>query len=84
MPRQSNSGTVPWKAKNVRFPLSISDLGLWLAVTAIVLLVTSELLLSSFPYLADIVIDKKRIRLVALALGTGFLATVVMRVFQLF
>lgn len=70
--------------RNVRFPLTVSDVGLWLAVTAIVLLIASELLLSSMPYLADIVIDKKRLRLTALALGIGFLATVVMRAFQPF
>lgn len=66
------------------FPLAISDLGLWLAFTAIILLLTSELLLSSVPYLTDIVIDKKRLRLTALVLGMGFLATVIMRAFQPF
>jgi len=64
----------------MRFPLSVSDIGLWLAVTAIILLVTSELLSSSTGRLANIAIEKKRLRLVALALGLGFLATVVMRV----
>jgi hypothetical protein len=31
-----------------------------------------------------VVIDKKRLRLVAIALGLGFMATVVMRVFRPF
>ena len=66
------------------FPLSMSDISLWLAVTAIILLITSELLSSSTEYLRSIVIEKKRLRLVALALGTGFMITVVMRVFQPF
>jgi len=66
----------------MKFPLSISDIGLWLAVTAIILLVTSELLFSSTGQLGNVAIEKKRLRLVALALGIGFMATVVMRIFQ--
>ena len=62
----------------------MSDLSLWLAVTAIILLVTSELLFSSTGYIGSIVIDKKRIRLIALGLGLAFLATVIMRVFKPF
>jgi len=66
----------------MNFPLSTSDISLWLAVTAIILLVTSELLSSSTGYSRNIAIEKKRLRLVALALGAGFMITVVMRVFQ--
>jgi len=62
----------------VRFPLSISDISLWLAVTAIILLIASELLFSS----TDVVIERKRLRLVAVVLGMGFMITVIMRVFQ--
>ena len=64
----------------LRFPLSTSDIGLWLAVTAIILLVTSELLSSSTGRLGNIAIEKKRLRLIALALGIGFMVTVVMRI----
>jgi hypothetical protein len=66
------------------FPLSLSDISLWLAITAIILLITSELLYSSPKYSARIAIDKKLLRLVALGLGVGFLVTVVMRIFQPF
>ena len=66
----------------MRFPLSISDIGLWLAVTAIILLVTSELLSSSTGILGNVAVEKKRLRIAALTLGLGFMATVVMRVFQ--
>jgi len=62
----------------MRFPLSISDISLWLAVTAVILLTASELLSSS----TDVVIEKKGLRLVALALGIGFMITVIVRVFQ--
>ena len=62
------------------FPLSLSDLSLWLAVMAILLLVTSELLYSSPGFSARIPIDKRLLRMVALGCGIGFLVTVVMRV----
>jgi hypothetical protein len=66
----------------MNFPLSVSDIGLWLAVTAIILLITSELLSSSTEYSRSIVIEKKRLRLVALGLGTGFMIIAIMHVFQ--
>ncbi|NWF87756.1 hypothetical protein HXY32_08130 [Candidatus Bathyarchaeota archaeon] len=68
----------------MNFPLSISDISLWLAVMAIILLVTSELISSATEYSRNIVIEKNRLRLVALALGIEFMATVVMRIFQPF
>lgn len=64
------------------FPLSVSDISLWLAVMAIILLITSELISSSMEYSRNIMIDKKRLRLVALALGIGFMITVVIRLVQ--
>jgi hypothetical protein len=66
------------------FPLTLSDISLWLAVTAIILFITSELLYSLPKISPRIMIDKKRLRLVALGCGLGFLVTVVMRVFQPF
>ena len=66
----------------MNFPLSVSDIGLWLAVTAIILLVTSELLSSSTGKLGNVAVEKKRLRIAALTLGLGFMATVVMRIFQ--
>lgn len=64
------------------FPLSIMDIGLWLAVTALILLITSELLYSLPQYSARILVDKKILRLIAVGSGLGFLVTVVFRVFQ--
>ena len=66
----------------MELPLTISDIGLWLAATAIILLITSELLSSSSTISRNIAIDRKLFRQVALTLGMGFMATVVMRVFQ--
>jgi hypothetical protein len=62
----------------------MSDISLWLAVMAIILLITSELISSATEYSRNIIIEKKRLRFVALALGAGFIITVVMRVFQPF
>ena len=66
----------------MELPLSISDIGLWLAAMAIILLITSELLSSSSTISRNIAIDRKLFRQVALTLGMGFMATVVLRVFQ--
>jgi hypothetical protein len=66
----------------MRFPLSVSDIGLWLAVTAIILLVTSELISSSTGLLGNVAVEKKRLRLLALMVGMGFMGTVIMRVFS--
>jgi len=66
----------------MNFPLSVSDIGLWLAVMAIIVLITSELLSSSTGYSRNIVIERTRLRLVALVLGIGFMITVILRIFQ--
>lgn len=67
----------------MNFPMSMSDISLWLAVMAIILLITSELV-SATEYSRNIVIEKRRLRTVALVLGIGFMATVIIRVFQPF
>jgi len=64
----------------VQFPLSMSDISLWIAVMAIILLVTSELISSYSEYFGDFVIDKTLLRLVALILGAAFMVTVLLRV----
>ncbi|MGB9914270.1 MAG: hypothetical protein ACPLIG_00880 [Candidatus Bathyarchaeales archaeon] len=66
----------------MNFPMNLSDISLWLAVMAIILLITSEIVSSITE--PQIMIEKKRLRLVAIALGMGFMATVVMRIFQPF
>ncbi|MGB9854193.1 MAG: hypothetical protein ACPLRY_05235 [Candidatus Bathyarchaeales archaeon] len=68
----------------MNFPMTLSDISLWLAVMAIILLITSEIISSATSSTQNIVIEKKKLRLVALALGIGFMITVVMRVFQPF
>ena len=62
------------------FPLSLSDISLWLAVTAVILLTTSELLYSSPDYSARIAVNRQFLRMAAIGCGLAFFVTVVMRV----
>lgn len=68
----------------MNFPMTISEISLWLATMAIILLITSELISSATEYTGNIVLEKNRLRLVAIGLGTGFMITVIMRIFQPF
>ena len=63
----------------MNFPLMFSDISLWLAVTAIILLVTSELLNASPNYSSRIQIDRRMLRISALGVGIAFLVTVAIR-----
>jgi hypothetical protein len=64
---------------NFSFPLSLSEISLWLAVMAIILLIASELSSQS-----NILINKKRLRIAALILGMGFMVMVIIRIFYPF
>jgi hypothetical protein len=66
----------------MNFPLSIFDISLWLAVSAIILLITSELLFSLPEFSARAVIDKERLRQLAIGCGIGFIVTVILHIFQ--
>lgn len=63
------------------FPLSFWDISLWLAVTAIVLLMTSELI-SPYYGKTGILINKKRLRNAALSLSVLFLVTLIVDVYE--
>jgi hypothetical protein len=58
----------------------MSDISLWIAVMAIILLITSELISPYSEHFGDFAIDKARLRLVALILGAAFMVTVLLRV----
>jgi len=58
----------------------MSDISLWIAVTAIILLITSELISSYSESFGSFAIEKQRLRLVALLLGMAFMVTVLLRV----
>lgn len=64
----------------MQIPLSLSDIGLWIAVMALILLVTSELISPYSARFGDFAIDKTRLRLMALILGLAFIFTVLLRV----
>lgn len=57
-------------------PLSIPDISTWIAVMAILLFVTSELIPPHSEHFGYLAIDKKRLRFVALILGASFVVTV--------
>jgi len=63
------------------FPLSW-DLSLWLAITAIILLITSEMLSPSYGKI-NIHINKKKLKNVAFAVSILFLATVTIRIISI-
>jgi len=64
----------------LNFPLNFWDVSLWLAVTAIILLITAEL---TSPYYGktNLLIDKKKLRKTALIIGILFLITVAIRIY---
>jgi len=70
----------PKGLKKMQFPLSYQDFRLWLAINAIVLLITSELL-SYYPG-KTFMIEKKRLRAVALILGIIFMVTILIQAYQ--
>ena len=67
-------------ANTLNFPLSFWDISLWLAVTAIILLITSELI-SPYYGKTNILINRKRLRQTALTTGILFLITVAIRIY---
>ena len=64
------------------FPLSFWDISLWLAVTAIILLTTSELI-SPYYGKTNLLINKKRLKNAALTIGILFLITVAIRIYEI-
>jgi hypothetical protein len=66
----------------MQFPLSLWDISLWLAITAIILLIASEILSSSHSK-TNIFINKKRLRNVAFVFSILFLITVAIRIINI-
>ena len=61
------------------FPLSFLDLSLWLAVTAIILLITSEMI-SPYYGKTNIRLDRRRLRNLAFGVAMLFLTTMAIRI----
>jgi hypothetical protein len=66
----------------MQFPLELYDISLWLAISAIILLTTSELISPHYGQ-TGLIMEKGRLRTVALILGVLFLSTVAVRIFQI-
>jgi len=64
----------------MEFPLTFWDTSLWLAITAIILLATAELI-SPYYGQTNLLIEKRRLRQVALLLGVLFMITVAIRIY---
>lgn len=64
------------------FPLSFGDISLWLAVAAIILLITSELI-SPYYGKRNLLINRKRLRNVALIMSILFLITVAIQIYKI-
>ena len=64
------------------FPLSFEDISLWLAITAIMLLITSELI-SPYYGKRNLLINRKRLRNVALTVSILFLITVAIQIYEI-
>jgi len=63
----------------MNIPLTLTDISVWIAATAIILLITSELLTASQEFSTRILIDKTRMRLAAIGCGLAFIVTIVLR-----
>lgn len=64
------------------FPLGFWDISLWLAITAIILLITSEMLSPRYGKI-NILIDNKKLENAAFAVSILFLATVTIRIINI-
>lgn len=62
------------------FPLNFWDISIWLAVTAVLMLVVSEMLSPRYGKV-NIQLDRKRLYRVALAVTVLFLLTVAMKIY---
>jgi len=66
----------------MQFPLSFWDVSLWLALTALILLITAELI-SPYYGQSSLQIKKGRLKTVAFTLCLLFLLTVLIRIFEI-
>ena len=63
----------------MNFPLGFWDISLWLAIAAVILLISSELLSPRYGKI-NIQLNKKRLRTAAIAVTVLFVVTIAVRV----
>jgi hypothetical protein len=66
----------------MQFPLSLSDVSLWLAFTAIILLITSAII-SPYYGKTGVPIDSRRLRIATLTVCLLFMFTVFIQIYQI-
>ena len=64
----------------LKAPISMQDFNIWIAMTAIILLLTSELL-STFKIRGGVMINKRRLRLAAISISVIFLFSISLWIF---
>jgi len=64
----------------LQFPLSFADLTLWLAITSIILLATSELI-SPYYGRTNLLVEKRRLRSAALTIGIIFILSILVQIY---
>jgi hypothetical protein len=64
----------------MQIPLTFWDISLWLAVTAIILLITAELI-SPYYGQTNLLVNKKKLKNIALITAILFLITVAIRIY---
>ncbi|MEM2704035.1 MAG: hypothetical protein QXR45_12835 [Candidatus Bathyarchaeia archaeon] len=66
----------------MNFPLGFWDISLLTAITAIILLITSEMLSPHYGEV-NILINRKRLKRISIAFSITFLATVIIRIVEI-
>ena len=66
----------------MNFPLNLWDISLWLAIAAIILLITSEILSPQYGKI-NIRLNRKKLRNSALAISILFLTTIAIRIINI-
>jgi hypothetical protein len=64
----------------MQVPLDFWNISLWIAVTSIVLLITAQLI-SAYDGPSMLLIDQRKLKIVALTMGILFLATAAVRIY---
>ena len=66
----------------MQFPLDLLDVSLWLAFIGVILLITSEII-SPYSGKTPILIEKRRLRKIALIVGSIFIFTVLIQIYSI-
>lgn len=62
------------------FPLSLSDISLFIGILSIFLLITAELVYANSELLNNLAINKTRLRQASLVTGALFVVTIILRI----